>query len=231
MVTDSALEILAFDPTPLGLLCLRRRPLLCAPGTVVTEVTLNHHFLMSSYNTDSERALSTLALEMAGGDALKLLVGGLGLGYTAAAALASNSVAKVEALELLPQVIDWLDRDLFPLASTLKGDNRFSVTQGDVYALLAGPPERTWDLILIDVHHAPDAPLTSANLPFYTQRGLQAAKEHLLPGGILAVWAAEENAAFADTLRAVFSEVRVVPVTFTNLLIDQELTNWIFLAR
>lgn len=198
---------------------------------MVTEVTLNHLFLMSSTNTVSERALATLALEMAGGDALNLLVGGLGLGYTAAEALASSRVAKVEAIEFLPQVIDWLDRDLFPLASTLKGDNRFSVTQGDVYALLAGPPDQTWDLILIDVDHAPDAPLTPASLPLYTEQGLQAAKEHLRPGGILAVWSAEENLAFADTLRAVFSEVRVEPVTFTNLLIDQELTDWIFLAR
>ena len=59
-MSKSNLEILAYDPSPLGLLCLRRRELLSDPGTIVTEVTLNHEFLMSSLITDSERALANL---------------------------------------------------------------------------------------------------------------------------------------------------------------------------
>ena len=78
------LEILAYEETELGPLCLRRRELLSEPGTVVTEVTLNHEFLMSSYNTDSERALANRAIEIHGGRDLRVLVGGLGLGYTGA---------------------------------------------------------------------------------------------------------------------------------------------------
>ena len=79
----SNLEILAYEPTPLGMLCLRRRALLGEPGTVVTEVTLNHEFLMSSYHTASERALASVALDLFGGQDVRVLVGGLGLGYTA----------------------------------------------------------------------------------------------------------------------------------------------------
>ena len=80
-------EILAHEPTELGLLCLRRRELLSQPGTMVTEVTLNHEFLMSSYLTASEKALSTLGIQSHSGDNLRVLIGGLGLGYTAKAAL------------------------------------------------------------------------------------------------------------------------------------------------
>ena len=65
------------------MLCLRQRELLSEPGTMVTEITLDHEFLMSSYSTASERALSRFALDMHPGRDLKVLVGGLGLGYTA----------------------------------------------------------------------------------------------------------------------------------------------------
>ena len=116
------LEILAYEPSPLGPLCLRRRELLSDPGTIVTEVTLNHEFLMSSLYTDSERALAHTAIEMHTGDDLRVLVGGLGLGYTARAALDSSRVAHVDVVELLPQVIDWLRRGLVPLSPELNDE-------------------------------------------------------------------------------------------------------------
>ncbi len=94
-MSKSNLEILAYEPSPLGPLCLRRRELLSQPGTIVTEVTLNHEFLMSSLYTDSERALARTALEMHTGENLRVLVGGLGLGYTAREALLSDRVARV----------------------------------------------------------------------------------------------------------------------------------------
>ena len=79
-MSNVKLEILAHEESPLGLLCLRRRELLSEPGTIVTEVTLNHEFLMSSLYTDSEQALARIALEMNPGNDLRVLVGGLGLG-------------------------------------------------------------------------------------------------------------------------------------------------------
>jgi len=230
-MSPSNIEILAYESTPLGVLCLRRRELLGEPGTVVTEITLNHEFLMSSYNTASERALAGSALAMHAGTDLQVLVGGLGLGYTAREVLASERVGQVEVVEFLPQVIDWLDRGLVPLADELKGDSRFAVVEGDVYGRLSGPPGRKWDLILIDVDHSPDERLDGASGSFYTDRGLQRAKEHLASEGILAVWSYAESSPFADALRRVFSEVRVEPVTFENKLIDEEHTDWLFFAR
>ncbi len=230
-MTSGRLEILAWESTPLGELCLRRRELASRPGTHVTEVTLDHEFLMSSYHTISEEALAAAGLDLVAGDGLEVIVGGLGLGYTARAALRSERVARVEVLELLPQVIDWLESDLIPLSSELKSEPRFSVRSGDVYAWLEGPSVERWDLILIDVDHSPDERLGDQGPAFYTKAGLRAAQAHLKPGGVLAVWSAEANASFVNALEAVFPLVRHEQVTFENDLIDQEQTDHVFLAR
>lgn len=230
-MTPSNLEILAYENTPLGPLCLRRRELLSMPGTVVTEVTLDHELLMSSHHTASERALARVGLEMHEGGDLDVLVGGLGLGYTAHAALASSRVARVEAVELLPEVIDWLERGLVPLSSPLEADGRFAVVRGDVYSRLAGPPSERFDLILIDVDHAPDDRLGSANDFFYTDEGLRRASRHLAPAGVLGVWSYAESSDFSRSLRNVFARVRVEPVTYFNEMVDEERTDWLFFAR
>lgn len=230
-MSPSNLEILAYEDTPLGPLCLRRRELLSAPGTVVTEVTLDHAFLMSSRITASERALATVALQMHTGSDLDVLVGGLGLGYTAHAVLASPRVARVEVVEFLPQVIGWLEQGLVPLSSALKNEPRLVTREGDVYARLLDEPAERYDAILIDVDHAPDEHLAGPNASFYTRDGLERARRHLAPGGLLGVWSHAESASFDRSLREVFEEVRVEPVTFFNDLVDEETTDWLFFAR
>ncbi len=224
-------EVLAYEPTELGILCLRRRELLCEPGTIVTEVTLDHEFLMSSYLTASEKALSEIALQMHSGSRLRVLVGGLGLGYTAWSALASDRVSECEVVEFLPQVINWLEQGMVPLSDKLNADNRLKVTQSDIYQRLASPPEQKHDLILIDVDHSPDDNLDEANGKFYTADGLQRAKRHLAEGGILGVWSYAESSPFVDALHEVFGEVRIEPVTVFNNLINEEQTDWLFFAR
>lgn len=229
-MTKSNFEILAYEDSPLGPLCLRRRELLSQPGTIVTEVTLNHEFLMSSLYTDSERELARIAIEMHSGEDLNVLVGGLGLGYTAREALQSNRVARVEVVELLPQVIAWLADGLVPLSSELCSEQRLVVTQGDVYGRLASPPQDLFDVIMIDVDHSPDERLGEDSVSFYSKQGLQAARQHLADNGVLAVWSYAENSPFADALREVFTQVRVEPVTYANLLIDEQPTDWLFFA-
>ncbi|MCA9216243.1 MAG: hypothetical protein KDB27_24410 [Planctomycetales bacterium] len=230
-MSDSNFEILSYEMTPLGILCLRRREVLSQPGTIVTEVTLNHEFLMSSLYTDSERALTRTAMEMHAGAELKILVGGLGLGYTASEALLSKRVVSVEVVELLPQVISWLKKELIPLSCELRDEPRLVITPGDVFRRLRGPADDLFDLILIDVDHSPDERLDEENVSFYTVPGLQAARRHLAADGILAVWSYAESTPFADALRAVFEEVRVEPVSHHNELVDQQCTDWLFFAR
>lgn len=230
-MTPSNLAILAYEDTPLGPLCLRRRELLSAPGTVVTEVTLNHQFLMSSYNTVSERALAEIALQMCQSAAMSVLIGGLGLGYTAQAALSSERVAVVEVVELLPQVVGWLEDGLFPLAPELKADARFRTVLGDVYARLMASPTARFDVVLVDVDHAPDDKLSEANASFYTKEGLERVSRHLRPGGVLGVWSYAESSPFVRALHSVFADVRVEPVTYFNDLTEAEVTDWLFFSR
>ncbi|NQT26954.1 spermidine synthase [candidate division KSB1 bacterium] len=210
---------------------MRRRELLGEPGTVVTEVTLNNEFLMSSYHTASERALASVALDMFNGQDIQVLVGGLGLGYTASEVLASDRVGQVEVVELLPQVIDWLDKGLIPLADSLKGDSRLLVSQGDVYKHLLDPPKRRFDLILIDVDHSPEDQLDGDNHLFYMEAGLQRTRLHLTKDGVLGVWSYAECSPFSDALRQVFREVRIKSVIFNNTHINETATDWLFFAR
>ena len=150
------IEILEFVKTPIGELCLRRRELLSQPGTIITEVTLDHEFLMSSYHTASEDALARLGIQWHGGRELSVLVGGLGLGYTAQAALDCSQTGRVDVIELLPEVISWLARDLIPLAGKLRQEPRFSVSRADFFRYLRRPAGQCYDVMLVDIDHAPD---------------------------------------------------------------------------
>ncbi len=201
-------------------------------GVTVTEVTLNHEFLMSSLYTDSEQALSQIAIEMHGGNNLRTMVAGLGLGYTAFEALKSEQVDHVEVIELLPQVIDWMKNGLTPLAKQLYDDPRLVVTHADAYAKLAAAPETQYDLILIDVDHSPEDRLGAGeSFTFYSSQGLEAAKKHLRPGGVLGVWSYAESSPFADALRDTFNDVRVEQITHVNEMIGEEHSDWLFFAR
>ena len=230
-MSPSNLEILAYETTALGELCLRRRELLSQPGTVITEITLDHELLMSSHNTASERALAGEALARHPGQQLSVLVGGLGLGYTANEVLQSERVGRVLTIEFLPEVVGFLRDDLIPLSSQLQADPRFEVQQGDVYAMLDAPASEEWNLVLIDVDHSPEEHLGTANQAFYTTAGLERAKRLLAPGGVLGVWSYAENSPFVEALRAVFPVVETIPVSFVNDLIDEENTDWLFIAH
>ena len=227
----SNLEILAYETTPLGDLCLRRRELLSRPGTVITEITLDHQLLMSSYNTVSERALANEALARHPGNDLSVLVCGLGLGYTVAEVLQSRRIKRVEVIEIFSAVVGFLEGGLIPLSAELLNDPRFGVSEGDAYATLREPTGPRWDLVFIDIDHAPDDHLGPGNESFYTESGLARAKEHLAPGGILAVWSYAENSPFVSALRAAFAVVELVPVSYLNDLVDEQHTDWLFLAH
>jgi spermidine synthase len=224
-------EYLAAEETPLGVLALRRQPLPSDPTELVTEITIEHRFLMSSHTAVSERRLAELAIELHGGEQLEVLVGGLGLGCTADAALATGRAAHVEVVELMPCVIDWFEKGLYPLARKLREDRRLSILQADVYAHLTAPPVRPLDVILIDVDHAPDDPLGTWPNMFYAVPSLRKASLHLAEGGVLAVWSAAPSVELVNALAEVFAEVRPVPITFNNVLDGTEETNLVFLAR
>ena len=137
----------------------------------------------------------------------------------------------MDVVELLPQVIGWLRAGLVPLSTELTADPRLHVLEGDVYARLRGAPERTYDVILVDVDHSPEENLGGANASFYADAGLALAKRHLAPGGVLGVWSYAQDTPFAHALRRVFREVREEGITVVNDLVDTEQTDWLFFAR
>jgi len=232
-MTAPDFEVLDWAETPLGTLVLQRRPILGRPGATVTEVTLDHQHLMSSLNARSEEALAELALAWHEGPVRRILIGGLGLGHTAHAALKDPDVERVRVIEYLPRVIEWLDKGLTPLAATLSADPRLEVVAADAYGHLLAPPTSTWDLILLDIDHSPDEPLGPASASFHSPSGLQLVAPHLAPGGILGVWSAEPSPAFASALEAVFHHTRSDPIPWENELWGEgeRVEDWVFLAR
>ena len=228
-------EIIAAEESPLGMIILRQRQLTPDPQDWVTEITLEHQFLMSSLVTVSERALSSAAIQWHGGVDLRVLVGGLGLGYTADEALASDRVGHVEVVELLSPVIGWMRDGLIPNSQALRNamgpGGRLEIRQGNVYADLRQPSDVKYDLILIDVDHAPDSALGQPNDAFHSVQGVALARDHLTPGGVLAVWSCAPSDAFVNALSAVFEEVETRTIDFFNPVVDAAETNWIFLAR
>jgi spermidine synthase len=204
--------------TPIGNIYLSRRELLQQPSAPVYEVQIDGHLLMSSLNPVSERQLSTRALALhQGAGELRALVGGLGLGYTAQAALASPRVASVRVVDKMDFVIRWMRSGMLPLSAELTDSPRVQLLQGDVYADLLGPGTETFDLILIDVDHAPDWLLDPSSAPFYTVAGQRTVSKRLAPGGILGVWSANESQAFLQVMQEVYPGAIEEHVTWENV--------------
>ena len=237
-----AFEELDYQPTPLGALSLRRRRDLVT-GEDVFEVKLGEAFLMSSRFTESEIALARLGLAGCIGHDLAVVVGGLGLGYTANAVLEDVlEEARVGALfvvEALAPVIDWHEAGLVPLGSALTADPRCRFVHGDFFRLAASDagfdpaaPGRRFDAILVDIDHAPDFLLDPANAGFYTTSGLARLLAHLRPGGVFGLWSNDPpDPAFTERLAAVFATAEAAPVTFANPLQDgREVIQTVYLA-
>jgi len=201
------LDVLDSADTPIGLIYLSRRELMNQPGAFVYDVHIEGDLLMSSVSPLSERQLATSALAMhRGGDDLRVLVGGLGLGYTAQAALESLRPSRVRVIDRMDFVIRWIREGRLPLSEQLNADPRLELVQGDVFGQLLGPPTEQWDLILVDVDHSPDSPLDPASREFYTLDGQERVARHLAPGGVLAVWSADDHDGFAAVLEVCYAE-------------------------
>jgi spermidine synthase len=231
---STAFQELAHHPTPLGDLVLRRRTLPGRPLEWVFEVTLGGAFLMSSLVTDSEVALARLALAARGPGRWSVLVGGLGLGYTANEALASPHVQAVTVVELLPEVIAWHERGLLPLGRALADEPRCRLVADDFFAVVAAPPaaEARFDVVLVDIDHGPEALLQRAHARFYTLPGLEALRRHLAPGGVFGLWAGlAPDPEFLDRLGQVFPSAWAEIVRFENPSVSRQDTNTIYLAR
>jgi len=156
--------------------------------------------LMNSRRSGSEEALATLACAALGGPSPRVLIGGLGMGFTLRAALAAlPPTAQVVVAELVPAVVAWARGPMAELFAGSLEDPRVTVRQADVADLIAGGGG-TYDAILLDVDNGPGGLTTEANDGLYGAAGLSRAAGALKPGGVLAVWSATKDTPFVQRL-------------------------------
>ncbi|MCX6481018.1 MAG: spermidine synthase [Mycobacterium sp.] len=218
-------EELGWQQTPMGVISLRRRfdPSVRAD---IYEVKLDDEHVMSSLFTVAEKELARLGLARTTGTALDVLVGGLGLGYTAQEALRCDRVQALTVIEFSEAVIDWHRRNLLPDTAGLAADDRVTLVCADFFAGATdaagfdpGDPGRTYDAILLDIDHSPRHVLHDPHADFYTRDGLRAASERLGPGGVFAMWSDDPpDEDFTAVLASVFTEVDAESVWFDNPL-------------
>jgi spermidine synthase len=232
-------EELDYRKTPLGELTLRRRRVLSLDGIEIFEVKLGEAFLMSSLFHDVEVALADLGLAELDREACDVVVGGLGLGYTAVAALEHEAVRSLLVVEALDPVIEWHRRGLVPLGAQLTADPRCRLIQGDFFALANSeegfdPCEagRLFHAVLLDIDHSPRNLLHPRHGAFYEPEGLRKLASHLRPGGVFALWSDDPpDDEFVATLDAVFVQSRAHVVRFPNPLLGHESASTVYVAR
>jgi len=231
-------EELAHCDSALGKLTLRRRQVPLLDNEEVYEVILNEEFLMSSLFHVAEEELSRLGLGALTGTDWDVAVGGLGLGYTARAALEFSSVRSVLVIDALAEVIGWHQAGLVPLGVTLTADSRCRMVAADFFAQAASPgldpedPARRFHAILLDIDHTPRHLLHPDNARFYEDAGLRRLAGHLHPGGVFAMWAdGQPDEEFLSSLGRVFDQPRAKVVKFYNPIQDLESASTVYLAR
>ena len=165
-------------------------------------ILLGANQLMSSRMSGSEEALAVMTCErLRDVAAAHLLIGGYGMGFTLRAALGVfGPKARATVVELVPEIIEWARGPMASLTAGCLDDPRVELVGGDVAAAIAGAARR-YDAILLDVDNGPDGLSRAANDQLYSIRGLALAKAALKPGGILAIWSAAPDAAFARRLK------------------------------
>lgn len=227
-------EELAYAETPLGIVSLRRRTILSLDNREVYEVLLGEEFLMSSLFTVVEVALADLGLAKARErfpeTGLDIAVGGLGLGYTARAALAHERVASLSVVDFLEPVIEWHREGLVPLGAGLTADERCRFVHGDFFALKFEPGKR-FHAVLLDIDHSPEKLLHEQHGGFYSPEGLERLAARLHPGGVFAMWSDDPpDDRFLGSLGAVFPDCEAHVVSFHNPLQDRDSASTVYLA-
>jgi spermidine synthase len=225
--------------SPIGEISLRRRRIPALGDRDIYEVKLGEEFLMSSMFYAAEEALSTLGLAAVQGDELSVVVGGLGLGYTAVKALEDTRIKELLVVEALDTVIGWHRDELVPLGKVLNADPRNRYVLGSFFDLAVStqggfdPDDHTalFDAILLDIDHSPTEYLNAANAGFYTTENLGRMAGQLKPGGVFAMWSQNlPDANFEALLKTVFMQVDSQVISFYNPFQNNESTNSVYVC-
>ena len=196
-------EVLDRVTTPRGELVLRR-----VDGAF--EVISNGVFLMDTRDGRSERALVRAAVAKHP-EARRLLVGGLGVGFSLLEAVASPGLTGIDVVEIEPVLVGWHETHLRDLTGSALHDPRVEVLQRDVRDHLRESPGR-YDIVCLDVDNGPGWTVTEDNAELYSADGLATCVAALAPGGVLAVWSAHRSPAYEQLVRETLGNLEVVEV-------------------
>jgi len=225
------IQELDFAETPWGTISLRRRWDRITDQDV-HEVKLGDDFLMSTQFTTGERELTRIGLAAVTGESLTVLVGGLGLGYTALTALEDDRVTELTVVEALPAVISWHERDLLPDTVGMAADPRVRLVRDDFFDLVrTGRADRTYDALLLDIDHAPDWLLREDHGDLYTVEGFARVGAMLTDDGAFALWSDEPpEPEVVHRMGEAFEHADAHVVPFPNPITGGESTNTVYLA-
>ena len=186
-----------------GELVLRRRG-----DDGALELRVNGVFVMDDRETSSEELLASAALASVRRPD-RVLVGGLGLGYTVRALLGAARLKEVVVAEIEPDLVAWMRSGLVP---SVLDDPRVSVEVGDVRAIVAASPDASLDAILLDVDNGPGFLVYNENSAIYSSSFLTVCRSKLRAGGVLTVWSSSVSDALESAVAEVFGVCAVTPV-------------------
>ena len=170
---------------------------------------------MTSLFHKAEDQLAHLGLAALKKEKLDVVVGGLGLGYTAVAALEDSRVSSLVVIEFLDEVIEWHKRTLVPMGDKLINDARCQLVHGDFFDL--NKSLKMHDAILLDIDHTPDFLLNTSHKQFYSHKGLSELAQHLYPSGVFAMWAdGKPQNEFVNLLSEIFESTKAHTIEFYN---------------
>jgi spermidine synthase len=195
----------------------------------VLELVVDGVFAMDTAHSATEESLANLVLSRLRGTDLRIMVGGLGLGFTTAALLADPRVAQVDVIELHPALIEWVRQGLVPSARGLLDDKRVTVRAGNVLDVVPALPRAGFDALLLDVDNGPGFLTHPGNTAVYSPAFLTAAARALQRGGILGVWSADAAAELAVALERACGECEEVLLDVTRD--GRTFTYAVYLAR
>jgi spermidine synthase len=223
----------------LGEISLRKRRMPILGDRDIYEVKLGDEFLMSSMFVEAEEALATLGLAAVQGEHLSVVVGGLGLGHTAVAALNDPRINELLVVDALDAVIGWHKDGLVPLGKILNADERNRYVLGSFFDLATAPDRgfdpdsngKKVDAILLDIDHSPTEFLNAANARFYSTDNLALMAQQLKPNGVFAMWSQNlPDEGFEALLKTVFAKVDSHVVSFYNPFQNCESTNSVYVC-